>query len=197
MRSLRTVVLAGVAIAGVTGLALAAAPTIHEMTVQGPNGAIAQVRYTGDVAPEVSFVQTPMTASAVRFWGAPSPFAELDRITALMDRQMAQMLYQARLIQQQSSVDPLRDAVLKDMPAGASSYSFVSTTSGNGFCMRTTQITASPNGGKPKVVSSTSGNCGNGTGSAVGTQLQPSQTNTHLQTISYKPGTNPQLRRGI
>jgi hypothetical protein len=198
MRTVRTAVLAGVAIAGLTGLALAAAPTLHEMTVQGPDGAVAHISYTGSVAPKVTFVQGPASPFAVSFWRAPSPFAELDRITALMDRQMAQMMYQARLMEQQATADPLSTAVFKDMPAGSSSYSFVSTASGNGYCMRTTQITSSPNGGKPKVVSSTSGNCGSASGSAAPAQVKAAAPVTGLQTITYKAA-HPvaQTRHGI
>ncbi len=194
MRTTTTVFLAGAAIAGLTGLALAAGPAIHEMTVQGPDGAVAQVRYTGSVAPKVTFVQGPANPFAVSFWGEPSPFAELDRITALMDRQMAQMMYQARALEQPGS--PLSQAVLTDVPAGSASYSFVSTASGNGFCMRTTQITSSPNGGKPKVVSQTSGNCGGQSGTAA--QVKNAPPSGSLQTISYKPGhAEAQPRRGI
>jgi hypothetical protein len=195
MRNATTVFLAGAAIAGLTGLALAAGPAIHEMTVQGPDGAVAHVRYTGDVAPKVRFVQGPTDPFGVSFWGGASPFAELDRITALMDRQMAQMMYQARMIQQQSLGSPLSQAVLTGMPAGSASYSFISTTSGNGVCTRTTQITASPNGGKPQVVSQTSGNCGDGANQLKGKSSQPT---SGLQTISYKPGhSEAQPRRGI
>lgn len=193
MRTATTVFLAGAAIAGLTGLALAAGPAIHEMTVQGPDGAVAHVQYTGSVAPKVMFVQGNTNPFGVSFWGPPSPFAELDRITALMDRQMAQMMYQARMLQQQSVGSPLNQAVLTDVPAGSASYSFISTTSGNGFCMRTTQITASPNGGKPKVVSQTSGNCGDGASPS-----KVSQPASGLQTISYKPNhADTQPRRGI
>jgi hypothetical protein len=184
------VLLASAAIAGLTGLALAAGPAVHQMTIQGPDGAVAQVRYTGSVAPKVTFVQGAADPFAVGFWGASSPFAELDRITALMDRQMAQMMYQARVLQQAGS--PLNQAVFAGMPAGSERYSFVSTTSGNGFCMRTTQITSSPDGGKPKVVSQTSGNCGDQSG--VG-QLKTSQPSA-LQTISYKPA-HAEARHGI
>lgn len=194
MRTATTALLAGAAIVGLTGLALAAGPAIHEMTVQGAGGAVAHVRYTGSAAPNVTFVQGPADPFVVSVWRAPSPFAELDRITALMDRQMVQMMYQARMLQQQSLGSPLNQAALTDMPAGSASYSFVSTTSGNGFCMRTTQVTSSPNGGKPKIVSQTSGNCGDGANQRKGKSSQP----TGLQTISYKPGhSEAQPRRGI
>ena len=49
---------------------------------------------------------------------------------------------------------------MRSPPAGSQSYSFVSTLSGNGVCVRSTQITASGNGAAPKVASHSSGNCG-------------------------------------
>lgn len=200
MRTARTIVLAGAAIAGLTGLALAAAPAVHEMTVQIPGGGIAHVRYTGDVAPKIAFVQGTANPTAVNFWGAQSPFAELDRISALMDRQMAQMMYQARLMQMQVSRDPLYNATLKDMPAGGSDYTFVSSLTGGNFCMRSTQITASPNGGAPKIVTKTSGNCGSAPGatSTAAPQENAPASVPGLQTITYKtahPASQP--RHGI
>ena len=184
MRTVPTLILAGVAAVGLTGLALAAG-AMHEMTVQVPGGGVAHVRYSGDVPPKVTFVQGEVQPVAVGFWAPDSAFAELDRITALMDRQMDQMMYQARLMQMQAA-DPLYSATLKGMPAGTSGYTVVSTMSGNGVCMRSTQITSSPNGGAPKVVTKTTGNCGNGKSAAAPSQMNAEPTAPALQTITYK-----------
>lgn len=197
MRTVRTLILAGAAVAGLTGLALAAGPAMHEMTVAIPGGGVAHVRYTGAVAPKIAFVQAPAGRSAVSFWAPSSPFAELDRITALMDRQMAQMMYQARMMQTQAAQDPLYNATLKDLPAGGSGYNFVSTLSGGNFCARSTVITASPNGGAPKVVTKMSGNCGNSSAAAPA-QLTAEPSAPGLQTITYKPAqSTPQPRQHI
>jgi hypothetical protein len=194
MRTLTTVVLAGAAIAGLTGLALAAGSVMHDMTVQMPGGGVAHIRYTGDVAPKVNFVQA--APIPVTVWGAPSPFAGMERISAMMDRQMAVMLTQARLMQQAAD-RPLQAAVLKDMPTGSSSYSFVSTMSGNDVCTRTTQITASP-GNAPKVVSQTSGNCGDAPKAAPSVRQGGSPAAGSLNTISTKTSrTQAPVRRGI
>lgn len=195
MRTVRTVILAGAAIAGLTGLALAAGPAMHEMTVAIPGGGVAHVRYTGDVAPKIAFVQAPANPAAVRFWAPSSPFAELDRITALMDRQMMQMMYQARMIQMKAMQDPLYSATLREVSAGSPGYNFVSTLSGGNFCARSTVITASANGGAPTVVTKTSGNCGTPSATAQPT-AEPSAP--ELQTISYKPAqSNSQSRQHI
>lgn len=184
MRTVPTLILASVAAIGLTGLALAAG-SMHEMTVQVPGGGVAHVRYSGDVAPKITFVQGEAEPFAAAFWAPDSPFAELDRISALMDRQMAQMMYQARLMQMQAS-DPLYSATLKDAPAGTSGYTVVSTMSGNGFCMHSTQITSSPNGGAPKVVTKTSGSCGNEKTNAAPSHMNAAPAAPGLQTISFK-----------
>jgi len=196
---MKTVLLTAVAAAGLTGLALAAAPAIHEMTVAIPGGGEAHIRYTGDTPPKVNFVHSS-EAMPVGFF-APSSFDEMERISAMMDHQMATMIYQARLMQQQAEASlggsPLRSAEFYGMPAG-SSYSFVSTISGNGVCMKSMQITSSGSS-EPKVVSHTSGNCGAQSNTAAPTQAKaaPVPQSSPLQTISFKPEAPAQKRRGI
>jgi hypothetical protein len=173
------------------------------MTVAMPNGGTAHIRYTGDVAPKVNFVQGPaspfvMTAFGPGF-GAESPFAEIERIQALMDRQMASMMLQARQMQVQAMRDPLYSATFNGVPAGDNAMRFVSTSSGNNYCFRSVQITASPSGGAPKVVSHTEGNCGSPAPQmkAPAATAAPSPT-VPLQTISYHPRSpSPQPRQGI
>lgn len=197
---MKTVLLTAVAAAGLTGLALAAAPAIHEMTVAIPGGGQAHIRYTGDTPPKVNFVRGTTEAMPVGFF-APSPFDEMEQISAMMDRQMAGMMYQARLMQQQAELSlggsPLSSAEFHGMPAG-SSYSFVSTLSGHGVCMKSMQITSNGNG-EPKVVSQTSGNCGAQPNMSAPSQAKAAAVpqNTPLQTISFKPGASPQKRQGI
>lgn len=199
MPNLRTLALAAVTAAGVTGLAFAAGSAVHVMTVALPGGGVAHIRYTGDVAPKVSFDGAANIAMPVHYWAAPNqnvmaPFAELNRISALMDRQMAAMAMQARMMEQGGSL-PMQQALLEGVPPGASQFSMVSAGNGSGFCMRSTQITASPNGGAPKVVTRTSGNCGNAAAQSPSTAspatASPAATNspsaqTALQTIAYK-----------
>jgi hypothetical protein len=188
MRSIRTVLFAGIAaagLAGLSGLALARSPAFHDMTVQLPGGGVAYIRYTGDVAPKISFTTGPVVpfASVFEPWG--SPFADLDRISAAMDRQMAEMMRQTQQIEQLAGSGTLNNATLEKLPAGMSSYSFVSTMSGNGFCSRTVQITSSPNGGKPQVVSHTSGRCGSQSMSAPALSKVAPSSNP-LQSISVR-----------
>ena len=203
---LPTLVLTGVAMAGVAGLALAAVsakPQMHEMTVQLPDGGVAHVRYIGNVPPKLNFVQTAspftMTGFGPGFSSAePSPFAEIERIHALMDRRMAAMMYQARLMQRSALADPLTNAAA----VGTSPDGLRLIARGNGnYCMRSVQITASANGGAPKVISHTEGNCGDAP--AASPQAKPSATPQPssaepLQTISYQPARiAPSPQRGI
>lgn len=197
-----TGLLIGAAITGITGLALAAGPAIHEMTVATPDGGTAHIRYTGDVPPKVNFVSGPhspfaMTAFGPGF-GTASPFAEIARIQVMMDRQMATMMLQARQMRAAAMTDPLYHATLDGQPAGNNGLNFASTKSGNTYCLRSVQITASGNGSAPKVVSHTEGNCG-----ALPSPQRKTSTATPLtpigpvQTISFTPRMPPRSHQGI
>jgi len=200
MRTVRTAFLASaaaLAVAGATGLALAATPVFHTMTIRLPGGGVEHIRYTGKVAPSVAFVSGPAVAN-IGYWDAAWPFADFDRISAMMDRQFAQMMDQARALDQMAASGGLNEAVLKDAPPGTSSYSMVTTVGGNGVCSRSVQITSSPGGGKPKVVSQSSGNCGSQSGGSMqGVSAGATQANG-LQSISFKAGrAAPDRRHGI
>jgi hypothetical protein len=68
----------------------------HMMTVQVPGGGVAEIRYTGDVPPQVVFSPASMALGAFMpfgaFFGPASPFATLDRISAPMDREAASLM---------------------------------------------------------------------------------------------------------
>ena len=164
MRKISAILLAGAAVLSLGAFALPAAnraPTIHEMTIQLPGGGTETIRYTSKAAPEVSFNQAPLAMA----WPAPAEFgwepsfAAFDRLAAEMDREMGALLRQARTFAPWSTNSELNQAALRDLGAGGSAYTVVSETIGNNVCTRMTQITTPPNGGKPKVVSRTSGNC--------------------------------------
>ena len=166
MRTIPTLLVSGTAVLALAGAAAAAGhlesrPNV--LTIQLPDGAVAQIHYAGKVAPQV--VVAPAGAAAMAPIGLPAadaPFALLDRISAQMDREMAQMSAQARALEALPLVAPgqLQRTEFANLPAGASSYSFVSTFSGGGVCSRSVEITAQGPGRQPKVVSSSSGDCG-------------------------------------
>ena len=181
MRSLQTVLLAGVAAAaiGFSGVALAQNADTHLMTVRLPDGGVAQIRYTGNVAPQVSLSQSPAAldvfAPMPSLFGPNSPFAELDRISAEIDHQAAAMFRQARTIAAEARSGQLTEAAMRNLPPGSQSYTFISEASGSGVCSQSVEITSRGNGAPPRVVSHSSGNCGP-MGGATGTVNLPTAT---------------------
>ena len=149
-------------------------PAVHDITIQLPGGGVERVQYTGDVAPKIVF-----DAPAEPFWTVPTDwtrsFAAFDALDAAMDRQMDAMLRQVQALQAATVTNgALNNAALRDLPPGTSSYTWISTTNGVRSCTRTVQVRASENGGKPQVVSQTSGDCG-GDHSAAPVAARPIQ----------------------
>jgi hypothetical protein len=187
MRNVRTAILAGVAaiaVAGLSGVAAARDLNTHVMTVEVPGGGVAEIRYTGDVPPQVVFSPAPTTWSASTpfgaFFGSASPFAELERLSAAMDREAASLMRQAEQLAHAPTVrgnQPI-EATFGNLPPGTTSYTMVSTWSGNGVCSQSVEITSPANGGQPRVVSHSSGNCGSAPGSVgpIGTPTVPAPT---------------------
>lgn len=162
MRTLKTALGAGVAAIaaiGFCGLALAQGPELHTMTLNLPDGGVAQIQYTGAVAPRVtvSDVPAPAFAAMPALFGPASPFAEMERISAAMDRQADRMFREAAALAA-GAAQPNPTAI-SEMPAGAREYSFVSTMNGDNVCTRSMVITSNGNGGAPHVVTHSSGNC--------------------------------------
>lgn len=150
MRMICKALLAAVGTLAIGGAAMAAGEKTHILNVTLPDGLVEQVRYTGDVAPKVVLVPV-----------AAEPFAMFDQLAAGMDRQADAMLRQvATLAAQAPAMDGRIDqAALKDMPAGTVHYSFVSTTTGDGTCTQSVEMTSYGAGQAPKVVKQSSGDC--------------------------------------
>ncbi len=157
MKAIKTAILAGAAALVLAGAAYAAAyaPAMHTMTVTMPDGGVATVAYSGNVAPTVRF---GAIADPVAFWGPRSPFATLERVSAAMDRQMQMLERQADMMAMPLwNANPLFTATLRGVPAGSAAYALTAVSDG-GFCMRSMQITAGANG-RDQIVSRTAGNC--------------------------------------
>lgn len=171
MRLIHASLLVSAAVLGLGAFALPAVgkdPAIHEMTIQLPRGGTETIRYTGDVAPKVRFVDLPLTIAwpaPVAFGFGPS-FADFDQVAATIDRQMDALWRQARTMTSWPANGELSQAALLKLGPGDSAYTVASEFVGNNFCTRMIEITSSPNGGEPKVVSRTSGNCDAGPASA-------------------------------
>ncbi len=185
MRVVRTALMAGVAavaVAGFSGWAHAQSPQVHVMTVQLPGGGVDVIRYTGDVPPQVVLANGPAAVAEAAplpsLFGPDSPFAELQRISAAMDRQAATLMQQTAAF----ANAPLMQTDFANLPPGTQGFSFVSTMSGNGVCTQSVEITQNGNGA-PHVVRHSSGNCGPTGGAGA--------------TIDLPPAMAPQQRPGV
>lgn len=145
---------------GAVGPALAGDAQTHILNVQLPDGSVEQIRYTGDVAPQIVVAPAPFVFAAPGFAFGPS-FAELRRISAILDQQAAAMIRQA------AAMPMMISGGMEGLPPGAHGYSMIATSSGDGVCMRSTQITYRSGDAKPEVVSHTSGSCGPAQGPSV------------------------------
>lgn len=199
MCTTRILLLAGaaaLAFVGLSGLAQANTPRTHVLTVQLPNGVTEQIRYTGDVPPQVVLMPEAMSSAEVAprttDFDAASPFAMLQRISAEMDREAAAMFQATDSLMSQPDPGSITEAALGRLPAGTEGYSLISTFSGAGVCTRSVQISYSGGGQKPRIVSSTAGDCGGSHHSAAPTELPGSPEPAHQpRTIQVKANSAP------
>lgn len=162
MRTIRMAVLAGGATMLLAGAAMAASHDMHVMKVALPDGSEAQITYQGDVAPRIRIAGGPSTPVAF----APlddfafAPFAEMDRVAAMMDRQADLAMQQAAMMQRaaQAGAAPLTLAGAKSAP-GMMSYSYVSTTTSEGGCTRTVTWSSDGTNAQPKMTKASAGTC--------------------------------------
>ena len=200
MRITRTLLVAGVAVAAIAGVATAAALNTHTLTLRLPDGGVERIIYTGNVAPRVE-VGPAEAADPIAWQGGPgfddTAFVAMDRISAQMDREMAAMIQQADAAESRAIAQsgPLTFASTGDAPAGARSFSFVSTSSGGGVCSRSIEITSDGDGQKPRVVSQSAGACATSAAPTMSRSLETAPTATpelgNLVKASYHPAARP------
>ena len=185
--SVRSIVAAGCAILAAAAVtpALAGDGQVHVLTIPLPGGGVEQIRYTGDDTPRVVIAPSGVLPSGVAGAMSFDPFSTIERISAMMDQQAAAMLRQ---------MDDMTRVTIPDVPQGSSGYSFVSTMSGRGVCSRSVRITFSSGDAAPKMISSTSGDCGPDHSGSAPTEVDqpapaPRPANPH--TIEVKAGTTP------
>jgi len=183
MRLIHTALLAGTALGIAAIVAPALGQAVHEMTVTLPDGGHEIIRYTGNVAPKVSFTRNPfyLDGPMPMAFGFDPAFARLDRIAAEMDRQMDAFWHQAWTAGL-GSTPGLAQAALGNPGPGVSAWSVTSESFGNHVCSRVTEVTRPAGGGKPQVVTHTSGDCG---GAMRSTLTAPASAATpDIQTIA-------------
>ena len=150
--------------AGAIGPARASDLKTHILNVQLPDGSVEQIRYIGDVAPQIVVAPSPVALAAPELVFGPS-FAQLQRISAMLDQQAASMMREVAMMPM------MAPSAMDSLPPGGRGYSMIATTSGDGVCVRSTEITYRSGDAKPQVVSHTSGNCGPAQGASVPTDL--------------------------
>lgn len=182
MRLVRTTFIAATA-AALAGAALAAKDDSKLMLVALPDGSVQQIRYQGDVAPQVILVREAAPVSLLEAaFGPASPFAEMERISAAMNARADAMMRQAAAMQAPAPTG--KGVVMTDaqgQPIGVMRYSYVSSTTSVDGCTRT--ISYSSDGAtadQPKVINTSSGNCataGPSPAIAPATAAKPSPVN--------------------
>jgi hypothetical protein len=162
MPKLRTALLAGAGTLLFAGVATAATAKFHTMSVDLPDGSVAQIQYVGDVAPKVSVV--PVAAEDAAY---ADPFAAMDadfaRVSAMMEQQQEDMMRQVALMQRDAATSgqPGQFVVTGNLPAGTSyHYTMVSTSGGNGTCTQSVEWRSDGSGKQPQVMRTSSGDCG-------------------------------------
>lgn len=164
MSKLRVTALAGAAVLATAGTAFAATPKAntdtHVMTVPLPDGSVARVEYTGNIAPKVTVQPRPLGEFGWAPMALPS-FAGFDRMMEQMNRETEAMMRQAQQIAHQPpGAATGYVASYGNMPAGATSTTIVSYSNGGRTCTRTTETVSQGAGKAPKVTSSVTGDCG-------------------------------------
>lgn len=169
MKKIAAMVVGGIAV-GLAGSAVAASRNMHVLNVALPDGAIAHVQYSGNVAPKVT-IEPAMTPDGA--WMPFPSFASFDRMIAQMNRQSEAMIRQAQQMARQPGAVGATPYVASfgNMPVGMTSTTVVSYSNGRSSCTRTTETVSQGVGKPPKVTSSVSGNCG---ASAAPVQRAPS-----------------------
>ena len=102
MQKFRTAALIGAVVLAAAGLAGASAGELartHILTVRLPDGSIEQIRYVGDLPPQIHWTQDPAPLFSPGFerMDMNSPFAALDRMSAEMDREAQAIFNQTAL----------------------------------------------------------------------------------------------------
>jgi hypothetical protein len=157
MRFVRTTILAGGGALLLAGTAAAAAGKLHTMHVALPDGSVAEIEYSGDVAPRVS-VQ-PVEAVPVAF---VDPFAELEQMAAYMEAQHQAMMQQVAAIEQAAAQAgagvPGQVTVAGTLPAGVH-YTYVSSATDANGCTQTVEYSSDGSNRQPKVTRTSAGSC--------------------------------------
>lgn len=165
-----------VAAAGFAGLAAAHVERSHVMSVRLPDGSVEHIRYQGDQPPQIRLEAEPAQVALLAPMAADfAPFAALEQISAAMDAQAAALLQQVEA-GPMMAFDGASGPIAVDfgrLPPGASGFSMVSTSSGDGVCTRSVEYRSLGDGKAPQVVRHSSGDCASSAASPAVEQGAP------------------------
>lgn len=162
MKTHTTLIVGGI-LALAAGGAAYAAENLHTTTVDLGDGSVAQIEYSGDVAPQVTVIPVDARARI-----AMDPFAEMDRAFAQMEAQRQQMMQRVAQMQQQAAASgaqvnhgPGQVMVSTNMPAGSNfHYTVVTSASRNGkSCTQTVEYSSDGKSAEPRITRASSGDC--------------------------------------
>lgn len=143
------------------GVAEAATAQLHTMNVNAPDGSVVQVQYSGDVAPKVEVVPADQMQAA-SMPAMADPFAEMDRISAIMDARMNAMMQQQAVANGDAAHGDAQGVpglvMTGDMPKGAQVTYYSSSTDANG-CTRSVSYSSDGSGAAPKMTQAASDSC--------------------------------------
>ncbi len=162
MRLISKVMLASAATLALAGTAYAADSSLHHMQVASADRSAIQGKEAGDSQREIAFLPVQATAPTPVMIVNPA-FADMDRLFASLDAQMAAMMRAASTMPAMPmTADGKPDlAALKSMPGGGTvSYSYYSSSTGANGCTQTVQMSSTGAGQQPKIVKTSSGDCG-------------------------------------
>jgi hypothetical protein len=161
MRLVRTAIIAGIASAALAGAAIAAQDGRQMMLIAHPDGTVEHVPVQ-----QVRVVAVPAAPTDIfqAAFGPDSIFAEMDRMSAMMEAQSAAMMRQAAMMRAQAPAASGPGFVMTNaqgQPVGVMHYSFVSSSTDAHGCTQT--ISYSSDGAKaadqPKVIRTSAGDC--------------------------------------
>jgi len=174
-KMLRSVALAGLAACLATSAAMAASHDSHVMTVDLPDGSVARISYSGDIAPKVRIVPEARVGPV---WFEPfpiAPFAMMEHISREMDRSFDAMMRQVHAMQTMPlpAAGGMTLVSQEALPAGTVRYSYVMMGNGQNYCSKSIRIMSNGADAKPTMVSQSSGDCGPETAPVPAAKPQP------------------------
>lgn len=157
MAMLRTALLAGVSAAFCAGAAIAAEPQWRTMSVDLPDGSVAQIRYVGDIAPQVT-VSMPV----VQGGEAVETIERIEERVANGGIPRARRVIQpppAYAYQPEPRITPVPQFVVADdQPWGMSyTYSVITTNPDGKVCTQRTEWMSRGAGREPRITHTDTG----------------------------------------